>query len=159
MSEAASIVRATTANLVEASELVNEYNDAIGVIHRDSPEALLSYLADPACGFWIARVNNVAAGCVALRPLTKFASAVECKRLFVRPEFRRRGIAELLMTALEEHAQSGGMEWVYLDSKDDLEGALALYRRTGYVACDRYNDNSQATVFMRKQLYCSALAR
>ena len=39
-----------------------------------------------------------------------------------------------------------------LDSKDDLRVALAFYERAGYQRCERYNNNPQATVFMKKCL-------
>ena len=41
---------------------------------------------------------------------------------------------------------------MYLDSKDNFDKALAMYRRRGYVACERFNDNPQATFFFRKKL-------
>jgi hypothetical protein len=41
---------------------------------------------------------------------------------------------------------------MYLDSKPEFSAAIALYRRRGYVECTRYNDNAQATVFLRKSL-------
>jgi hypothetical protein len=33
-----------------------------------------------------------------------------------------------------------------------LQAAIAFYERHGYLRCDRYNDNPQATIFMRKRL-------
>jgi hypothetical protein len=53
---------------------------------------------------------------------------------------------------MEAHALVAGAEWVYLDSKDDLEAALRVYVRRGYQACARYNENPQATIFLRKEL-------
>jgi hypothetical protein len=53
---------------------------------------------------------------------------------------------------MEGYAREMGWAWVYLDSKDDLREALRIYLRRGYVRCDRYNDNPQATVFLRKEL-------
>ena len=44
------------------------------------------------------------------------------------------------------------MNWIYLDTYDDLKAAIALYIRRGYETCERYNDNPQATVFLRKQI-------
>jgi len=41
---------------------------------------------------------------------------------------------------------------MYLDTKDDLISAIKFYQRQGYEACERYNDNPQATMFMRKKL-------
>ncbi len=146
------IVRASPAQLADAQLLLHEYYEAIKVQKRDAPEDIESYLSDAASGFWIAYVEGKAAGCVALRPLGATEQAYECKRLYVRPEFRGRGIAERLLAAMEEYASLIGAQWIYLDSKDDLRDALRLYRRRGYQECARYNDNPQATVFLRKRL-------
>jgi len=51
-----------------------------------------------------------------------------------------------------------GYEWLYLDTKDDLENAIRFCKRHGYECCDRYNSNPQATIFMRKQ-FSAALPR
>ena len=56
------------------------------------------------------------------------------------------------MDVLEQFARESGLEWIYLDSYDDLKPAIALYERRGYSRCDRYNDNPQATLFMRKRI-------
>jgi len=56
------------------------------------------------------------------------------------------------MDALEEHARSAGYDAVYLDSKDDLATAIRFYRERGYEEVERYNDNPQATVYMRRLL-------
>ena len=48
--------------------------------------------------------------------------------------------------------ESEGLEWVYLDSYDDLKAAIAVYEKRGYARCERYNENPQATVFMRKNI-------
>jgi ribosomal protein S18 acetylase RimI-like enzyme len=65
---------------------------------------------------------------------------------------RGRGIADKLLDAQEVHARKEGLEWIYLDSYDDLKTAIALYETRGYERCQRYNDNPQATVFMRKKI-------
>lgn len=84
--------------------------------------------------------------------MPQLGPAGEVKRLYVRPAFRRRGIAERLLEALERFASSRGVQWLYLDTTDELQAALAFYDRHGYARRDRYNDNPQATIFMRKRL-------
>ncbi len=91
-------------------------------------------------------------GCVMLRPLTHIAAADEVKRLYVRPAQRGLGVAHALMQAAEEHARQKGRQWLYLDTKDDLTPAIHFYLSTGYEHCPRYNDNPQATIFLRKRL-------
>jgi GNAT superfamily N-acetyltransferase len=151
------IVRAMPEHLSEATRLLHDYFDVIGVVLRDDAAAILAFLTDPASAMWIAHVDGQPAGCVALRPLqlpAEFGAgrAAECKRLYVDGAFRRRGVAEALMAAFEAHAADTGYGAVYLDSKDDLHAAIALYRRLGYADCPRYNTNPQATVFMRKEI-------
>ena len=60
--------------------------------------------------------------------------------------------AQTLLRALEEFAVARGNEWLYLDTKDDLHDAIRFYERNGYMRCQRYNDNPQATIFMRKRI-------
>ncbi len=70
----------------------------------------------------------------------------------MKPAARGRRIADQLLDAQEEFARSCGVEWIYLDSYDDLKSAIALYERRGYHRCERYNDNPQATLHMRKRI-------
>ena len=132
--------------------LLYEYYDAVNVVVRDSPETLQKFVADPSCGFWVAAMDQRLVGCVALRTLDNLDQVGECKRLYVRPEARGKGIADLLLDELEVFAKSKNMTWIYLDTYDDLKAAINLYIKRGYESCDRYNDNPQATVFLRKQI-------
>ena len=148
------LVRATAAQLDDARHLLHEYFDAIGVVLRDDDDAIRAFLDDASSAMWIAYVDGAPAGCVAMRPLPGIddGGAVECKRLYVADRYRRRGLSQALMRALEEHAAQAGHGAVYLDTKDDLHAAIRLYDQLGYERCARYNDNPQATIFMRKRL-------
>lgn len=147
------IVRATAAQLNDARHLLYEYFDVIGVVLRDDDDAIRAFLDDASSAMWIAYVDGAPAGCVAMRPLPGVgAGAVECKRLYVADRYRRRGLSQALMRALEAHAIDAGHTDVYLDTKDDLRAAIRLYEQLGYERCERYNDNPQATIFMRKRL-------
>jgi GNAT superfamily N-acetyltransferase len=145
------IVRLAEAN-EDAVRLLQEYYEAVHVVQRDSPEAVQKIIDDASSGVWLAYLNGDAVGCVVLRRLASIQFAGECKRLYVQPKGRGHGIANALLDAQEAYARSQGMRWIYLDSYDDLKVAIALYRRRGYVSCDRYNDNPQATVFLRKRI-------
>ena len=136
----------------DAFGLLDEYYEAVHVVQRDTPAAIRKIIDDASSGVWIAYLHEKAVGCVVLRRLASVSRAGECKRLYVRPEARGNGIAHALMDTLEAYARSQGLEWIYLDSYDDLKAAIDLYRKRGYVLCERYNDNPQATVFLRKKL-------
>lgn len=146
------IVRASLPHISDAQLLLTEYYEAIGVTKRDTPGEIAAFLSDAASGLWIAYADEVPAGCVVLRPLPSAGLAAECKRLYVRPRFRGQGLAGALLNAMENFAAASSLEWVYLDSRDDLRDALRIYIRRGYRACTRYNDNPEATVFLRKNL-------
>src|SRR2546428_7956690 len=68
------------------------------------------------------------------------------------------GLARLL-EELERFALGHGDEWLYLDTNDSLQAAIAFYERNGYFRCARYNENPQATIFMRKKLPSRVQAR
>ena len=146
------IVRASAAHAAAAVRLIQEYQDTIHVVVRDSSAAIAASLNVPDEGIWLAYDGDLAVGCVALRWLSRAEGRAEIKRLYVQPAHRGRRLARLLVEALEAFAVKQGCRTLYLDSKDDLEAATALYARLGYSHCSRYNDNPQATIFMAKNL-------
>ena len=136
----------------DAIRLLREYYDAVSVVQRDTPEAIREIIDDPGSGMWLAYLDEEAVGCVVLKTLGSVPFAAECKRLYVQPAARGNRIADKLLDAQEDFAREKGLRWIYLDSYDDLKVALALYRKRGYVSCERYNDNPQATIFLRKNI-------
>lgn len=144
------IIRADGGDFDSAWAIVNEYYDAVGVMVREQPASFRDYYFAEGSGVWLARFDDQVAGCIALRPLPSIPNAGEIKRMYVCPSARGQGIAGRLLGALEEYAGSYGYEWLYLDTKDDLTEAHAFYRKHGYTDCERYNDNPQATIFMRR---------
>ena len=149
------IVRLTAAS-EDAMTILHEYYEAVRVVQRDNPGSLQEIINAPGSGVWLAYLGDKVVGCVVLRKLAAIPLASECKRLYVKPCARGNRIAEMLLDAQEAFARMQGVEWIYLDSYDDLKTAIALYERRGYERCERYNDNPQATLFMRKRMQCSS---
>lgn len=145
------IVRLKSLN-ADALAILAEYYEAVHVVQRDKPGSLDKIVRAPASGVWLAYARNKVVGCVVLRRLPAIPLAAECKRLYVKPSARGNRIADKLLDAQEAFARDEGLKWIYLDTYDDLKAAIALYERRGYKRCERYNDNPQATVFMRKYL-------
>ncbi len=145
------IMRLASANN-DARAILEEYYQAVHVVQRDKPASIQKIIDAPASGIWLAYLGGAAVGCVVLRRLLSIPLASECKRLYVKPSARGNGIADKLLDAQEKFARSQGVEWIYLDSHDGLKTAIAVYERRGYQPCDRYNDNPQATLFMRKHI-------
>jgi len=145
------IVRLTIAN-DEALRILQEYYEAVRAVQRDKPASVQRTLNARGSGMWLAYLGDEVVGCVVLRKLESIPRASECKRLYVRPSARGNRIADKLLDAQEEFARSEGIAWIYLDTYDDLKTAIVLYERRGYQRCERYNNNPQATLFMRKHI-------
>lgn len=134
-----------------AYSIVTEYCEAVQVVAREDKERFAQDYFAAHAGVWLAWVDGQIAGCIAFRALGN-AETAEIKRMYVRPAWRGQGIAQELLEAAERFAQKNGYRWIYLDTTDGMVAAAQLYRRNGYELCERYNDNPQATIFMRKRL-------
>jgi ribosomal protein S18 acetylase RimI-like enzyme len=99
----------------------------------------------------LAREGNASAGCVAVRPLE--SGICEMKRLFVRPEWRGRGLGRVLATKIITAAREAGYERIRLDTLNTMKSAMELYKSLGFRRIGAYYDNpSEQAVFMELQL-------
>ena len=80
---------------------------------------------------WIAYCDEIPIGCAAYRK--KSPGVGEVKRMFIKSEYRGRGISKSLLTTVEGHAKQHGNHTLHLDTRITLEPAVALYRRFGFV--------------------------
>jgi GNAT superfamily N-acetyltransferase len=76
----------------------------------------------------------------------------EIKRMYVKPDARRRGLGRQLLEALEEAARGLGYARIRLDTGARQPHAQAMYERAGYHAIDNYNGNRQASWWGEKIL-------
>jgi GNAT superfamily N-acetyltransferase len=110
----------------------------------------------PHGAFLVAEVAGMPAGCGAWRALPQGpdGSRAEIKRVYVEPAFRRRGLAQLIVAALEAGAAHAGHRWVVLNSGREQPEALALYADRGYVPVPGYGVYACApgAVFLGKEL-------
>ena len=152
------IWRASAAEAEAGFVLVKEYFETVGVMSREDQRKFVNEYFGEGKGLWLARIDGELAGCVGLRRLRlpdgfpKGPPCSEIKRMYVREKFRGRGIGQKLLTAAERFAREAGYAWIYLDTTEEMAKAARLYERNGYEVCDRYNENLQATIFMRKKL-------
>jgi GNAT superfamily N-acetyltransferase len=102
--------------------------------------------------FLVAEVDGVPAGCGAWRVLSP--GVVEIKRVYVEPNFRRRGLAQGMVQALEDGATRAGHGSVVLNTGQEQPEALALYADLGYVPVSGYGIYACApgAVFLGKSL-------
>ena len=101
----------------------------------------------------IAYVGDVAAGCIALRKLEE--GVCEMKRLFVRDEFRGRGVGVALIERIIGEGRSIGYKKLRLDTFAPKMGkAIELYRSHDFREIPQYYDNPYAAdvLFMELDL-------
>ncbi len=90
-----------------------------GDFHPPNGDFLVAYDAggEPAgCGGWRARDEDDA----------------EMKRIFVRGHYRRRGLARLIVAAVERSAAESGRKRIVLETGPRQPEAIAMYRAIGY---------------------------
>ncbi len=90
-------------------------------------------------------------GCIALRRFD--AESCEMKRLYVRPEYRGRGIGETLVKKLIAEAGEMGYRRMLLDTLPVLAEAMRLYERLGFRQSPPHLESPVSeTVFMSLEL-------
>ena len=99
----------------------------------------------------LAREDGKPAGCIALKEMD--AERCELKRLYVRPAYRRRGLARRLTEMDVAAAREMGYREMLLDTLPFLQAAQALYRSVGFLEIERYNDSPMdGATYMKLEL-------
>jgi GNAT superfamily N-acetyltransferase len=88
--------------------------------------------------FLIARLAGEAVGCGALRPLSD--DIVEVKRMFVKAEARRGGIAKRILHGLEAAAQDFGFLKIKLETGTAQPESVAFYESLAYQRIPCYGE-------------------
>lgn len=103
--------------------------------------------AEPRGRLLLAHVDENAAGCVALRPLSNADS--EMRRLYVRPAYRSVGVGYTLVEQIIASAREAGYGRLILNTLPAMSHALALYRRFGFREVTPYvNEPSSGVIYL-----------
>jgi putative acetyltransferase len=127
-----------------ARTLFKEYEQSIGVslCFQNFDQELANLPGDyalPSGRLLLIRLDDQIAGCVALRKLDD--STCEMKRLYLRPEFRRRGFGEPIVQTLIHEAEQIGYSKMRLDTiPGRMDQAINLYRSIGFKEIPPYYD-------------------
>ncbi|MBF4506079.1 GNAT family N-acetyltransferase [Flavobacterium sp. JLP] len=96
--------------------------------------------------------NDVAVGCGAFRE--KEPQTVEIKRMFVHPDYRKKGIASKVLDALEIWAGELNYPYKVLETGKKQPEAINLYQKLGYSIIPNYPpyEEMENSVCMKKIL-------
>ena len=89
------------------------------------------YLAEPGSHFWVAELDGRVVGMVGLERRSKEEG--ELRRMSVSPAVRRQGIGWRLLETLERFSREQGYQRVSLSTVTQLQPAIAMYRKNGFV--------------------------
>ncbi len=100
----------------------------------------------------VAYAEGDPAGCGAFKPYD--TEIVELKRIFVTAEYRRKGLAGLILRELELMAKAKGFRTAILETGVLQPEAIQLYRKAGFEIIPNYEPyiDSINSVCMQKRL-------
>lgn len=96
-------------------------------------------LLEEEVAFFVIRCDGVAAGCGGVQLIDDYA---ELKRMYVRPRWRRLGLAQQLLEHLARVADRGGANTLRLETGIYQTEAIGLYERFGFQHCGPFGDYS-----------------
>jgi putative acetyltransferase len=133
------------AHLAQARELFLEYAHALGFslcfqnFDKELAELPGDY-APPGGRLLLAAYEDELAGCVALHKLD--AGICEMKRLYLRPQFRGKGLGRVLAERIITEARQISYERMRLDTVGPvMKDAVAMYRKLGFKEIAPYRPN------------------
>jgi len=147
----------TPAQIVQARELFLEYAKSLGFslcfqnFDKELAELPGDY-APPDGRLMLADLESQTAGCVALHKLEP--EICEMKRLYLRPQFRGRGLGRILAESITTEARQIGYNRMRLDTVEPvMKDAVAMYRKLGFKEIAPYRANPIAgAMYMELEL-------
>jgi GNAT superfamily N-acetyltransferase len=135
----------TPTQIAQARELFLEYAQSLGfsLCFQGFDQELTSLPGDyapPDGRLLLARYENQLAGCVTLHKLE--LEVCEMKRLYLRPQFRGKGLGRVLAERIIAEACEIGYRRMRLDTVEPvMKDAVAMYRRLGFQQVAPYRAN------------------
>lgn len=116
----------------DALLLINELEGVLAPLYpRESRHGLsVEQLIAQAVVFFVLRDDGVPAGCAGIKFFGNEYG--EVKRMYVRPAFRGRGFAKLLLEHLAAYAREQGVFCLRLETGIRQVEAIGLYERMGF---------------------------
>ncbi len=147
----------SSAQIAQARELFLEYAQSLGfsLCFQNFDQELAGLPGDyapPEGRLLLAEFKGQLAGCVALHKLEP--GICEMKRLYLRSQFRGKGLGRTLADRIIAEARQIGFESMRLDTVEPvMKDAVAMYRKIGFREVAPYRANPIAgALYMELQL-------
>lgn len=105
----------------------------LSITAADQPDlaAIPDFYQTGAGGFWVATLDDVIVGSIALKDIGD--SAVALRKMFVAPKGRgQAGAAGALLEAALSHARAHAITEIYLGTTDRFRAAHRFYEKNGF---------------------------
>jgi putative acetyltransferase len=151
-------VAAVTSPTDEVRLLVGELNAELGALYEPEQRhgLALDAIFMPHIRFFLVRREGTAVGCGGVALFEDFA---EVKRMYVRPQARGQGVADVIMARLIAEARSAGLSILRLETGTQSFAAINFYRRSGFRTCPVFEPYASlpphqiaASAFLEKHL-------
>ena len=95
--------------------------------------------------------NDIAIACASYRSFDN--ESVEFKRVFVKKEYRKRGIAYNIIKQLEKLAIKSNFKYSYIVTGKNNHAAIKLYEKLNYELIDKFGQfkNDDSVICMKKK--------
>lgn len=114
-----------------AAELFSLHDDhMIGFLGEDSIYYTRYSDNENLENIWVLFIDGISAGCIAYR--RRSDDTGEVKRLFIKKEYRGKGLSKRLLEAVENYAREQGCIKLFLDTRITLEPAVSVYHSFGF---------------------------
>ena len=151
------VLAASPAQIAAARELFLEYAQSLGfsLCFQNFDRELANLPGDyapPDGRLLLAEYEGHLAGCVALHKLEP--GVCEMKRLYIRPQFRGRGLGRFLAERIIAEAREIGYSRMRLDTVEPvMKDAVRMYRKLGFREITPYCTNPiDGALYMELQL-------
>jgi GNAT superfamily N-acetyltransferase len=117
----------------DATALVLELDDLLIPLYPIESHhglSVASLIAEDVA-FFVLRVDGAPAGCGGVKLYPE--GYAEVKRMFVRPQYRGRGLSKIMLGHLEQHTRALGLSTLRLETGVLQHEAIALYKRMGFI--------------------------
>ena len=127
-----------------ARGLIQEYADSLDVsLEFENIDKELKHLSrfyrPPFNLIIMAKTDDEFVGVACLRDLGHFVA--EIKRMYVKPDYRGKGLGRKILGKLVEEAQKLDYRFLRLDAVPDMESAIHLFRSNGFYEIEDYGSN------------------